>query len=201
MASEEMKMNIRRLERRTILGSRFLALVAVVGSLAGSVLMFILGAANIYMAFHYGLASPMEGTASFGPRAVIKVIEGLDRFLIAIVLLYFTYGVYSLFIHPDEPEESLALPAWLRISQIGQLKQVVAELILIILFVLFLRQALQAFSTPNAGFTWREIATLLVLPMSTLMLALSLKLVELHPKGRKVGDPDLGKKQNEEGKP
>lgn len=191
-------MRFRRLERQTIVASRFLALIAVVGSLAGSVLMFGLGAVNIFMAFRYGLMTPAEGGATLGTRAVINVIEGLDRFLIAIVLLYFTYGVYSLFIHPEESEENLALPAWLRIGQIGQLKQVVAELILIILFVLFLRQALEAFSTDTGGITWLTLASLLVLPLSALMLAVALRLAELHPKRREADDPMLSKKTGKE---
>ena len=117
-----------------------------------------------------------------GPAAVIDVISGLDRFLIAIVLLYFAYGVYSLFIHPEEPEENLAIPAWLRVKQIGQLKQVVAEVIIVILFVLFLRIALQTYRDPGIHLTWLELAALALLPVSTVLLALALRLVELHPK-------------------
>lgn len=175
-------MDIRNLERRTVGGSRFLTIAAVVGSLAGSVLMFALGLMNIYAAFRYGLADWARPEEVFGTRAVISVIEGLDRFLIAIVLLYFSYGVYSLFIHPQESQEELAVPAWLRVTQIGQLKQVVAELIVVILFVLFLRQALLEFSSPGNSFTWTQLASLLILPLSTFLLALALKLVQLHPK-------------------
>lgn len=175
-------MDLRRIERRLIVGSRFLTVVAVLGSLAGSVLMFTLGIVNVYAAFRFGLREPAEGDSMYGTAAIISVIESLDRFLIAIVLLYFAYGVYTLFIHPEESEEALALPAWLRIGQIGQLKQVVTELIVVILFVLFLRQALQAFSGPDVSLTWNEIGTLAVLPVSSLLLAFALKLVELHPK-------------------
>ena len=110
------------------------------------------------------------------------MIESLDRFLIALVLLYFAYGVYMLFIHPEEPEEALALPAWLRVKQIGQLKQVVAELIVAVLFVLTLRQSLQAFSGPQVDLTWNQIGTLAILPVTTLLLALALRFVEFHPK-------------------
>jgi uncharacterized membrane protein YqhA len=178
-------MKIRRFERRVIVSSRFLTLAAVFGSLASSVLMFVLGLVNIYAAFRHGLWPPQsEAEAIIGTGAVINVIEGLDRFLIAIVLLYFAYGVYSLFVHPEQSEEELALPAWLRVGQIGQLKQVVAELIVVVLLVLFLRHALQAFSSHGNAMTWSQIATLLVLPVSTLMLAASLKLVEFHPKQR-----------------
>ncbi|WP_119461249.1 YqhA family protein [Rhodospirillaceae bacterium SYSU D60014] len=192
---KETALDLRHIERRTIVGSRFLTVVAVFGSLAGSVLMFFLGIVNIYAAFLYGFQTSGQSERIFGSAAIISVIESLDRFLIAIVLLYFAYGVYTLFIHPEESEEALALPAWLRVRQIGQLKQVVAELIVVILFVLFLRQALQSFSGPDASLTWNEIATLAVLPVSTVLLALALKLVEFHPKsGRPLLRPDTSAK-------
>lgn len=177
-------MRFRDIEKHIVLGSRYLSFAAVMGSLAGSVLMFFLGLFNIYRAFAEGLQVPTneEDDTGFGSEAVISVIEGLDRFLIAIVLLYFAYGVYSLFLHPDSTQRELALPEWLKVKQIGQLKQVVAEVIIVVLFVLFLRVALQAFHSPNATLEWNQLATLLVLPVSVFLLACALWMVQLHPK-------------------
>ena len=180
-------MRINDIERRIVVGSRFLSVAAVLGSFAGSILMCGLGLYNIYLAFTEGLRLPDGGEESFGAAAVISVIEALDRFLIAIVLLYFAYGVYTLFLHPGRSQQELALPDWLRVKQIGQLKQVVAEVIIVVLFVLFLRQALQAFSTPGAILGWASIASLLILPVSIALLALALRLVELHPKPPREG--------------
>jgi uncharacterized membrane protein YqhA len=189
-------LDLRQIERRIVVSSRFTTMIAVVGSLAGAVLMFFLGLYNIYEAFRYGLIEPTSEKAQFGTAAVISVIEGLDRFLIAIVLLYFGYGVYSLFIHPEQAEEELAIPAWLRVTQIGQLKQVVAEVIVVVLFVLFLRVVLQSFREPNVSMSWLQIATFALLPVSTALLALSLRLVELHPKPAKpqASEPELPRK-------
>jgi uncharacterized membrane protein YqhA len=179
------KFNVREIERRIIVSSRFFTVLAVFGSLAASILMFFLGLYNIYEAFWEGLSEGPDDKTPFGTAAVISVIEALDRFLIGIVLLYFAYGVYSLFVHPEDAEEELALPAWLRIHQIGQLKQVVAEVIVVVLFVLFLRIVLQSFQQPNVTMTWLQIATLALLPVSTALLGLALRLVELHPKPAK----------------
>lgn len=145
-------------------------------------LMFFLGLYNIYEAFRFGLAGGATDGATFGTSAVISVIEGLDRFLIAIVLLYFAYGVYSLFIHPETAAVDLALPAWLRVRQVGQLKQVVAEIIIVILFVLFLRVALETYRSPMVEMDVKQIATFTLLPFCTMLLAIALRLVELHPK-------------------
>lgn len=195
-------MDLRKIERRIVVSSRFFAILAVLGSLAGSLLMFFLGLYNVHEAYAYGLRDgSADDRSPFGTGAVISVIEGLDRFLIAIVLLYFAYGVYSLFIHPEESEEDLALPAWLRIKQIGQLKQVVAEVIIVVLFVLFLRVALQSYRDPNLALTWLQLASFAMLPFSTMLLAVALRLVELHPKpARPLADgdddePRLGRKK------
>jgi len=182
-------LKFRDFERRVIVGTRYLTIIAALGSLAGALLMFFLGTVNIYVAFSRVFEQSGEDEV-FGAASIIGVIESLDRYLIAIVLLYFAYGVYSLFIHPDEPEERFAMPAWLRVRQIGQLKQVVAELIVVIIFVLFLRQALRAFSGHDASMGWSEVAALLLLPVSAVLLALALRLVELHPKPmRKMESP------------
>ena len=186
-------MNLRRIERLIVVGSRFLTLIAVAGSFASSLLMFLLGAYNIFEAFTEGLRSGLDGPGQFGTIAVISVIEGLDRFLIGIVLLYFGYGVYTLFIHPREPDEKLGLPDWLHIEQIGQLKQVVAEVILVILLVLFLRVALEAYHIPQTEHGWEKLASLALLPVAIVLIALALRLVELHPKGgrrREEGETD-----------
>lgn len=180
-----------------IVSSRFFAILAVFGSMAAAVLMFLVGLYNIFEAFRDVLeATGIDEDASFGTGAVIGVIEGLDRFLIAIVLIYFSYGVYSLFIHPEESEEALALPVWLRVRKIGQLKQVVAEVIVVILFVLFLRVALQTFENPTA-LDWLQIARFMVLPLSIVLLALASRLVELHPKPLRVAP----KSDSDEAKP
>ncbi|MCU0790032.1 MAG: YqhA family protein [Nitratireductor sp.] len=180
-------MNFRQIERNIIVASRFFTVLAALGSLAGSLLMFGLGVLSIVRA--YGPGSTFETTTvhDFSMGAVINVIEALDRFLIGIVLLYFAYGVYSLFIHPGEPKERIAIPDWLRVREIGQLKQVVAELILVIIFVLFLRAVLEAFSRPRIVEDWLALASLALLPASGMLLALALRLVELHPKPGRTG--------------
>jgi uncharacterized membrane protein YqhA len=187
-----------KLERRAVLYSRYLTALAVVGSLGGSILMFFFGLLNIIDAFRYGTrvfdSIEREGAIPNEAISVISVIEGLDRFLIAIVLLYFSYGVYSLFIRPEQNEKELSLPEWLRVKQIGQLKQVVAEVIIVILFVLFLRLALRAFLDPQiSGLTWQEAMSFLLIPVATTLLALSLRLVELHPKQRRIVSADAAR--------
>lgn len=188
-------MNLHRLENIVFMGSRYLTIIAVIGSLAGSLLMFVLGLLNVIEAFGYGMTVVTGGLASLSSEegvaneagSIINVIESLDRFLIAIVLLYFSYGVYSLFVRPGWPEHTLSLPQWLRIKQIGQLKQVVAEVIIVVLFVLFLRVLLEAFSQGScAALGWQQLGLFLLMPVSIALLSLSLRMLALHPKPKPV---------------
>ncbi len=178
-----------RIERGLIFGARYMAFIAVVGSLAGSMLMFLLGFAKVVHAYTnwWPGATSSEGLSA-SSAAMISVIEALDRFLIAIVLLYFANGVYALFIRRERQPDSIPLAHWLRVNSIGQLKQVVAEVIIVVLFVLFLRVALEVYQRPDPDLSWRELGFILLLPMSTLLLALALKLVELHPKPLRNND-------------
>lgn len=177
-------MRVREVERGLILLSRLLAGAAALGSLAGAVLMLCLGLADIVSAYTVWLPGQRPESPKVSPSiaSMIMVIEALDRFLIAIVMLYFGYGIYSLFIRPESGERDPALPSLLRVREIGQLKQVVAEVIIVILFVLFLRNALEAFQTAQVTMGWQQLATFIVLPVSAALLGLALWLVELHPK-------------------
>ncbi|MGE0701648.1 MAG: YqhA family protein, partial [Hyphomicrobiaceae bacterium] len=141
MVPGERKEGTRGIERRLILLSRFLTAVAAIGAIAGAVLMLTLGLVNIGEAYMAWLGIHGEPNPKVAPSvaAMITVIEALDRFLIGIVLLYFGFGIYSLFIRPESSDQDPALPSLLQVRQIGQLKQVVAEVIIVILFVLFLR--------------------------------------------------------------
>lgn len=184
-----------RIEQPLIDSARFLTLFAVVGSLAASLLMFLLGVKKVVDAYLFWLPTGVsrdEGIAR-DASAIIGVIEALDRFLIAIVLLYFAYGVFSLFLRRRDREEDAKLTSRLEVQSIGQLKQVVAEVILVVLFVLFLRVALEIYGSPGLKLSWSQIATIIVLPVSTAFLALSLRLAELHPKpgrGQRPGSED-----------
>jgi len=178
-------------ERLILLGTRLLALIGVWGAFAGAVLMFFLGITKTSDAFMVGLSWKKAVFEDLPPAEtmVIFVIEALDLFLIGIVLVYFAYGVYVLFVRPGFIADQSTLPHWLKIQQIGQLKQVIAEVILVVLFVLFLRVALQTFHREFANLSLTATAAVLVLPVSIMLLGLALKFAELHPKP----EPSKGK--------
>lgn len=168
--------------------TRMSILVAVMASLSGALLMFYLGAANTIEAFRqqfFPASESVEGLPK-DEATVISLMVSLDNFLIGVVLLYFGYGLYSLFVRPDSTPQNLGLPDWLHVEQVGQLKQTLAEVIIVVLFVLFLRVALQSFQSAAGAMTFEDAARFLMLPLSILLLAGALRLVRLHPKPRDV---------------
>ena len=171
----------KRIERRLLSGTRLVTLVAVLSSFAGSLLMFWLGLVNTGKAFAAQFGVP-TGSLPPGDLTVIELIGALDRFLIAIVLMFFGYGVYVLFVRPEATPQQLGLPEWLHVESIGQLKQILAEVIIIVLFVLFLRVALETYVAGAPSFNLNEVLGFLALPVAIVLLAAGLRMVQLHPK-------------------
>lgn len=176
-------MDTTRVEKKIAIGARLITLLAVMASTLGAIIMILIGLEDTILAIqiHFG-ADP--GALPSGDATAIRIISALDRFLMSIVLLYFAYGIYMLFVRPGHVTEDLGIPKWLRIEGIGQLKQTVAEVIVVVLFVLFLRVAVETYVAHGPELSWPELLKLLTLPVSIFLLAASLKLAELHPKGR-----------------
>ena len=174
-------MNTLGVERRFAQAARLLTMFAVLSSSAGGALMILIGLKETVMAFVTQFR-PLSGALPAGDASTVHLISALDRFLMAIVLFYFAYGIYLLFVRPYHSAEELGIPPWLRVDGIGQLKQTLAEVIIVILFVLFLRVAVETFVAHGPDLTWLGILRLLVLPVSILLLAAALRLAELHPK-------------------
>lgn len=182
-STETLEMNLRTIERKLAIAARMTTFFAVVASSAGASLMIIIGLRETMEAILAQL-EPGGSTLPAADATAIHLISSLDRFLMAIVLLYFAYGIYGLFVRPGESARDLGVPQWLTVEGIGQLKQTLAEVIVVVLFVLFLRVALETFIAQGPDLTWLAVARLLVLPVAIFLLSAALKLAELHPKPR-----------------
>ena len=152
---------------------RYLTVIAVISSLFGSLLMFILGATKTVRAYIAYFGIPFEPDnperMKAADQATAHLIQSIDAFLIALVLMIFAVGVYKLFIRENEPTES-AIFAWIKINNVQQLKGILVELVVVILFVKFLEVALVRLGSLE----WE----MLVLPVAILLLALSVKFLD-----------------------
>ncbi|KAL6841801.1 hypothetical protein ACP4OV_028313 [Aristida adscensionis] len=149
---------------RVIFDFRFLALLAVAGALAGSLLCFLNGCVYIKEAYTVYWSSCTVGVHT--GQMVLKVVEAMEVYLTGTVMLIFGMGLHGLFISnasTDLPSESdrglkrsslfgmFALkerPKWMKITSLDELKTKVGHVIVMILLVkMFERSKMVAIST------------------------------------------------------
>ncbi|KXO12695.1 membrane protein [Moritella sp. JT01] len=157
---------------------RFISWIAIICSLFGSLLLFVVGAIKTYYAFTavaFGYI-PDETLAHLDSAdiATAYLIKGLDTFLIALVLFIFAHGVFTLFITDKKLNNIPTVLSWIKTPDIGHLKNILGEVIVIILFVKFLEMILINLN----DLSWE----ILILPISILLLALALKFLDLNDK-------------------
>jgi uncharacterized membrane protein YqhA len=121
--------------RRWLGLSRYTAMLAVVGILAGSFALLLYEGAVVVMAV---LATVEDGAVSAKTAKVLAVglVEAIDIFLIAIVANMIGQGLYKLFV-----DSAHQLPAWLQIRDMDDLKSHLASSVIAVLAVLFMREA------------------------------------------------------------
>ena len=104
-----------------------MTVLAVIAALLGAALLLIIGTASVVEAFalFLGFKSPYV-IGNEAKEAVVAVIESLDNFLLAFVLIYLSYSIYFLFVHDDpateEQRDEVKMPAWLRVEDLGHMK-------------------------------------------------------------------------------
>ncbi|KAI3510874.1 hypothetical protein L1887_18011 [Cichorium endivia] len=136
---------------KVIFDFRFLALFAVAGSLAGSLLCFLDGCVYVFEAYKIYWTGCLRGSLS--GKMVTRLVEAIDVYLAGTVMLIFAVGLYGLFISnaPDTiaPADDRALkgsslfgmfalrerPQWMKISSLDELKTKVGHVIVMILLV------------------------------------------------------------------
>ena len=150
------------------------SLIAVIASILGSILMFIIGAVKVARAYDAYFLMEMADAITLASKAnfaIAYLMQAIDAFLIALVLLVFSYGIFFLFV-ADEQARERGLSSGFKITSISELKRIIAEMIVIILMVKFLEIVL----TSSDGFTWQ----LLMLPVSVLLLAASVRVLKME---------------------
>jgi uncharacterized membrane protein YqhA len=117
---------------RILAGTRYLILVAVLGSLVGAVTTILFGgitalvtSLHFFQTGNYTMAGVKQVSVDF--------IEIIDLFLLGTVLYIMAVGLYELFIDPDIP-----LPAWLHTESLDVLKEKLLGVIVVLLGVSFL---------------------------------------------------------------
>lgn len=151
-------------------GSRLLVMLAVIPSLLGATVLFLIGTADIIKVvadtFVYYLAG---GTQDIHDTVVPNIIMAVDIYLIAVVLLIFGSGIYRLFVSPIDQAESQAPNHPFNVHSFDQLKDKIARVVILAVIIEFFRAVVDIrFQTPLDA---------IYLAVSVLALAASLYLM------------------------
>lgn len=111
---------------------KYLALIAIVSTLAAAVAAYFWGGLKTIKA----LTSMLTGHAS-DVAIMLSLVELMDSFLIATVLFIFAIGMYELFIG------KISLPDWLIIKNLNDLKIKLSSVIVLIMGILFLKHLVE----------------------------------------------------------
>lgn len=164
--------------------SRLVVLVAVVASLLVSMVMFYVASVDavhlIGQALQYHAQSALDAAARLELRTsiVAHVVEIVDGYLLAAIMLIFALGLYELFISRiDIAEKSDLASRVLLIRSLDDLKDRLAKVVLLILVVKFFEYALHL--------EIHKAVDLLYLAGGIVMVAAALYLSHAKPQGHK----------------
>lgn len=170
---------------RLFFSLRGLMLIASAGAILGALLMFWAGGIHLYHALEtlLGIAVPPQTAAeeaakTSGDKAqvIVFVLEAVDAFLFALVLMIFSYGIALGFVfHHLQDRYAGYLPAWMLVDGVGQLKRTLAEVVIVVLIIIFARTVIES----HGNLSW----TMLVLPLSIVALSFAVKLLHGLDKG------------------
>ena len=132
----------------TLWNSRFVILTAVVGSLLAGFAIFYMATVDVVYLFqhalHYADSSLTdEARKVLHDSTVSHIVEVVDGYLLATVMLIFSLGLYELFISDiDQAHGNKASSKILVINSLDDLKSRLAKVILMIMIVTLFEEAI-----------------------------------------------------------
>ena len=155
--------------------SRLFILLPVIFSMIGAIALFIIASVDIYQVASYTIDVYINHLhpKDFHEKVVGDIIGAVDLYLIAVVMLLFSFGLYELFISNIDAAENSESSKILQIHSLDQLKDKLAKVIVMVLVVSFFKRVLHtSYGSP-----------LELLYFAGAILALALGLYFLHKGG------------------
>ena len=129
---------------KSLWSSRFVVILAVIFGLVGAVALFAVASFDVYDTAKYVFVSYFNHThpENFHEDVVGGIIGAVDLYLIGVVMLLFSFGLYELFIsdidaaREDEEKENKILA----IHSLDQLKDKISKVIVMVLVVGFFQK-------------------------------------------------------------
>ena len=124
--------------------SRFFVLFAVIFSLLGGIVLFIVASVDIYgvvievITTYWNHLHPEK----FHELIVGGLIGAIDLYLMAVVMFIFSFGLYELFISPVDVAKREGVSKVLEIHSLDELKDKLGKVIVMVLIVNFFQRVL-----------------------------------------------------------
>ena len=128
----------------TLWASRFMVILAVVFGLIGAVVLFVVASIDIFSTASYVVTTYTTGAhpEHFHQDVVGGIIGAVDLYLIGVVMLLFSFGLYELFISEIDAakDEDGKENKILAIHSLDQLKDKISKVIVMVLVVGFFQK-------------------------------------------------------------
>ena len=130
-------------------GSRYVVVLAVVCSAISASSLFFIGSWEIFHSIKEHFFSDNDLNAIDHKDILRHMIGAIDLYLIGVVLLIFSFGIYELFISKIDINKKNTDVTILEVENIDELKQKIIKVIIMVLIVSFFERILtMEYSTP-----------------------------------------------------
>ena len=134
--------------QRFVSWSRYIILIDVIGLFAAFVALMV---SSVWHTFRV-IAEAALGDTMSQKELVGSLVQQADTALLAAVFYVIALGLYSLFV-----DDNIPMPKWLRVRNLGDLKELLASVVIVVVAVIFLGFAL----------TWDGVQNLLIIGLSS----------------------------------
>ena len=156
--------------------ARFITIVPVFFGVISVFSLFLLGSLEICRGLE-GYLHLNEDEEKYAIKIMSGIISGIDMYLIGIVLMLFSFGIYELFISKlDIGRQTNQEIQILEIKSLDQLKDKLLKVIVMVLVVSFFKQVMQIHIGTALDLLYLAISILLIAASSYLLRTPSPKL-------------------------
>ncbi|WP_295052215.1 YqhA family protein [Sulfuricurvum sp.] len=135
---------IENLFEKGLWSSRFIIVLAVIFGLLGAFILFTIASFDVYNTMRYVISvyATHAHPAHFHEEVVGGIIGAVDLYLIGVVMIIFSFGLYELFISDIDPakDEHGKENQLLAVHSLDQLKDKISKVIVMVLVVGFFQK-------------------------------------------------------------
>ncbi|PHM17935.1 MAG: hypothetical protein CJD30_04015 [Sulfuricurvum sp. PD_MW2] len=135
---------LEKLFEKVLWNSRFMIVLAVFFGLIGAILLFAIASFDVYNTAAYVITTYATHAhpEHFHEEVISGIIGAIDFYLIGVIMIIFSFGVYELFISDIDPakDENGKENQLLAVHSLDQLKDKISKVIVMVLVVGFFQK-------------------------------------------------------------